>query len=685
MKLLNILMFSLCFGSLLSAQNNSFCDQLNALQKLTKKIHYTPKTIDDSLSVAVHKLFLNRLDKHTKYFTKDDIKVLQKHELKLDDYINKGECDFIDAYSNVFKHRISMLKAYLTTLKQESLDYSGKDILKFSPDKNAYFNNDTVLQKYWNKRIRYKIISKATEEDSTLVALQKHFKAKESSLKAKVIAREICQLEALENQQNGITNYLQELFLDAFLKYHDPHSTYLNNAQKRLNEASITKTQYSFGVITRKDDTGNIVIAYIIPGSPAFKHGGLEVNDEVLELSAAQTHLETICVSNIEVLQFLNNDTHTTITLKIKKPNNQVQEISLSKAKVSLEQNNITGYVIEGGITSGYVKIPSFYTDLESINGLGLANDLAQEIYKLNQNNVDGLIIDLRFNGGGSMQVATNLCGMFINRGPVAIIKHKNNSIFTLKDNKRGAAFTKPIIILTNPYSASASEFFAGAMQDYNRAIVVGTPTYGKSTAQIVIPLDSAKTAKLGYAKLTVEKFYRPTGTSHQATGVIPDITLPSLYNGLGIGEQHQDYVLVNDTVTPILNVPQTKTLPITALKTKSTSRLKNNIGFSKLKAMTSDLQKNYINKNTSYPLTVNAVFKDLNTYKTLWANYKADVKTLTSNLRFYNTKNTEEILQYNPEDKALNTKLLHSLSQDLQINEAHYILTDLIHLNSQQ
>ena len=675
-----VFFFAICTS--VFSQNNTFCEQLHDLKDLVKQSHYAPKPINDSLSKNVYTLFLKKLDKNRVLFTKNDIHLFEDDIYKFDDFINDNSCDFIQKYIDLLNKRIASSKSIINKFNDIPLDYSGKDTLYFNADKtNKYFINNEAAQKYWSKRIRFNILTKLIEDDSIFENIKTNFKTFEENNKSLIIQNEICLLDEKLNQNGGIEQFVKESFLDAFLQYHDSNSTYFNNSGKVLFENLVANNQFSFGISTVKNENGNIVISYIAPGSPAFKNVDLEVNDIIKSIQCNNDTLHAYCVSNEDVMAFINNDANETAVLKIKKSNGLIIDISLTKKRVEIENNSVRGYLIKNASSSiGYIKIPSFYTDLESPNGFGMANDAAKEIYKLKREKIQGLIIDLRFNGGGSMKEAADLSGMFIDRGPVSIIKYNDGETYTLKDYKRGTVFNKPLVVLVNQFSASASELFASVIQDYNRGIIVGSKTHGKSSAQIILPINDKG---LGFAKLTVEKFYRPTGKSHQLIGVVPDITLPSLYDNFKTEEFYSEFPLLNDSISVNIKFTPNKKINIKKIKDKSLIRISQNSGFKDISSMNNQLLKNYINKSVQYPLTLDNVYNDINTYKSIWKSFNTKTNQVSKNLSFENTISTKQIIEYNDSEKENNQTILDELSNDITLIETHAILIDLINNNT--
>lgn len=675
------LFFLVCSVSFSFGQeDNRFCEQLQALQKKVRQNHYQPKQINDSLSTHVFDLFLKSLDDDKRLFTNKDVTSFETDRYAIDDYIKDNTCEFIDKYAEILNQRIYDSKKIINALEHEDFDYAGNDTLRFKPESSfKYFKNEAAIKRYWSKRMRYNILYALVENDSTLEQLQQNFRSLEAQLKPKLIQKELCKLDELQNRLGSVETFVKESFLNAYLHYHDPNSTFFSATEKDMYENSLSNDALSFGIITAKNDNGDIVIAHITPGSAAFNDGNFEVNDVIKSLQAESETLETYCVSNNDVLAFTTDKKHNTVIFKIKKQNGTVKNIKLTKTKTKIEENTVSGYIIEDQSKVGYINIPSFYSDFESPNGLGIANDVAKELYKLQKEKIEGLILDLRFNGGGSMKEAANLSGMFINKGPLSILRYNNGETFTIKDFNRGSVFTKPIVVLVNNYSASASEFFAAAMQDYNRAVIVGATTHGKASAQAILPL--ANDEALGYSKLTVEKFYRITGKSHQAKGVIPDIMLPNIYDGFKTQEQFEAFALKNDSIPTTVKIPKLKPLPIKDLRTKSLSRINSDLPFQSIKNLNQLILDNYFNLDQEYLLTLENVYHDMNDYRKQWEIFNNPVISHESNFTVKNSTYTKEVMSYSEDQKLLNKTVLKDIKQDIYIEEAQAILQDLINL----
>jgi len=674
--------FFFFFGVVISnygQKNEAFCAELEALSQTIAELHYQAKPIDDSLSAAVFKLFLENLDEDKRLFNQEQIaKFKEKDYLKLDDYIKNNDCRFLNTYILQLEKSIAHAKQSLEKLREQPLDFSGTLKLKFSPEnKHHYSKNEVTQTTYWKKRISYELITNLTEEDSLLTSVKKTLAEEQHERKNKLIDQQLCLLEETSNQFGGLQKFVEKQFLNAFAHYQDPHTTYLDRSDKVSFETHIASNQATFGIYTTKNNDGEIEIAQIIPGSSAFKNNKLEEGDILKKLFSKNDELIVSCVSNREVVNFMNNEDHQETTFRVKKKNGPITNVKLTKTVIKVEENSTRGYLLQHDNKQiGYLKIPGFYTDLESPNGLGVANDVAKEIFKLQQEKIEGLILDLRNNGGGSMKEAITLSGMFIDKGPISIVKTHKGNMSTLRDPYRGKVFEKPILILVNQFSASASELFAGAMQDYHRAIIVGSPTYGKSTVQSIFPLD--QNGELGFSKITIQKFYGINGTTHQFKGIQPDIVLPSVYDNLKRGERYLPYALASDSVEIQLEPKKSAAIPTLPLQKNSERRVSANKSFDTIQKLREVFTNEYLEKETEYALTVENIFNDISAFQKL-INQLNEVKTEKLSYQVKNTSSTNNLLIFNPDDKELNEKITKSIAEDIYIEEAYFILTDFI------
>ena len=676
-----LLLFLLSTSVSLAQSDSIFCKQLVAVKQLVKNNHYQPKVINDSLSKGVFNLFLKGLDPDKDYFLKTDIDQFKSDQLQFDNYLLSDNCDFLDTYKTVLLQRINNTKTILEQLNTTVPDYSGGLTLQYSPSKFITYPKDYQgLQKMLEKLVAYKVIANLLDSNDAIEVIKSNFSTLEVNARLDVIKNQLCKIEQFTNTSGGIDRYVKDAFINAYLEYHDPHSVFFNPTEKLIYETSLSSNQLSFGITTEKNKEGQIFIAEITPGSAAFNNGNFETDDIIMSLTANGVTLNTFCISNHEIEAFSNKEDHKTVSFLVKKKNGTEQTITITKTKIKVEDNAIKGYLLGENQDLGYIKIPSFYTNDESLNGRGISSDFAKELYKLQKQHIDALLIDLRFNGGGSMQEAMELVSMFIDQGPITIIETNLKETYTIRDSKRGTFFNKPVVVLVNSYSASASEFFASAMQDYNRALIVGSTTHGKSSAQSILALDD--TGNLGFCKITVEKFYRITGQSHQAIGVIPDIKLPSIYDNLDSGEGYLDYALTKDTVTPQMGFRPFKTVDYASIFSNNKQRLANNINFKDIAKNNLKLRASIFEKGEKYQLTLEGIKKTRETKSDLYFQIFTEQDNLPL-IKVSNTKATQKLLDINKEDQTLNADIITQLSKDIYIAESYTILKDLLNLKN--
>ena len=646
---------------------SSFNKQVELVQELVAQSHFKSKPINDEMSEAIYSLIWEDLNKTKSYWTIEEEQSLETYKKKLDDAIQGKDFDFIEVLSNKYKSYLGSRINFLESQKKSSQDYSGKEKIPTIDRNNRIAPQNTKeLLDRWSTSLRVNILISIARNTDNLTTTLENFKELEKTTRERIIEEELCSLkELLESKK--YRKRIEHSFLNAFLHYHDPHSSFFNQDEKFNFEKSIAVDQESYGITVSKNDNNEFYITHIVPGSPAFKNINIEVKDIIKSLNTESGKESMICKNSRQINAFLTSPQHKEITIQLRKRNGTALNISLKKALLAVEDNAVRAFIIGENQKAGYIRIPSFYTDLESPYGLGLADDLAKEIYKLKKENISGLILDLRNNGGGSLKEAIEMIGMFINRGPVTILSERNKEPFTVKDFNRGSSYTDPLIILVNGYSASASELFAATMQDYQRAIIIGSSTYGKSTMQTIEDLSTE--TKLGAVKLTSGAFYRVNGTTHQGYGVQPDVTLPFLGAGLQSKEADEDYFLNIGTVTPKLTFLKNTSTDIPSLRNKSKTRLDQNELWNSIESDDKKLTTLFTNYLDGYTLD----FKSIYSFTTESEELILKMMNVKKEPLFEvtNTSSVKELLNYNAADKEINTELLKSyLITTLQIKK---------------
>jgi carboxyl-terminal processing protease len=384
------------------------------------------------------------------------------------------------------------------------------------------------------------------KEDGARKAVLKSFKSLFSNL-------------AQANKNDAI-----QLYFNALVQVFDPHSNYLAPKEREDFEIEMTGKFEGIGALLREED-GFVKIASLIPGGPSWRQKQLQPGDMIMKVAQGDGEpVDIVGMRVVDAVKLIRGKKGTVASLTIKKPEGQIMVIPIVRDVVIVEESfakAATFHNLKIDKTFGYIYLPRFYRDFAEPGSRNATDDIKKMLARFNQEKVEGLILDLRNNSGGSLIDAIQISGLFIPRGPIVQVKNRQSGIQVLRDQEREVEFSEPVVVLINALSASASEILAGALQDYNRAIIIGgNQSFGKGTVQIMIDLDRyfRSTTKdgalkdmdsLGALKLTVQKFYRITGSSNQFRGIIPDIILPDRFDYLEIGEKYLDYSLAWDTV----------------------------------------------------------------------------------------------------------------------------------------
>jgi carboxyl-terminal processing protease len=486
-------------------------------------------------------------------------------------------------------------------------------------------------------------------------------------------------------------SYVASLFFRAYAMSFDPHTVYLSKADRDRFEAALSTENLSFGIDLDEKENGDIEIARITPGGPAWKSNELHKGDILTSLKWQEKDEIDLAGADIdEVEALLETPGSGKLEITVRKTNGALQTVALIKEKLRADENIVKSFILKGDKKIGYISLPGFYTEWENASGQGCANDVAKEIVKLKHEGIEGLILDIRFNGGGSLTEGINLAGIFINEGPLCVIHDRGAKPSILKDNNRGTIYDGPLLVMVNGQSASASEILAATLQDYNRAIIVGTPTFGKSTGQIILPLDtshvhpvnrSKPNLQAGYAKVTVSKLYRVTGNSAQLKGVKPDVLLPDIYQNFNHREAMYPFALSSDSVARKIYYAALPPLPLQAISQKSIDRIASHPAFATVKKL-NETQPKVFNE-TSHTISLDITYlksRALAMYN--W--YEAIEKVREKKTEIYtveNTRSDKELLRMDTYGKEINDHTLQSIQHSFYIEESYKIIGDLIQL----
>ena len=535
-------------------------------QQLSGK-HYSQKPTDDVLSKAAFDLYLKQLDFQKRFLWQEDADKLTEFRSQIDDSIRRGRLELPLVGREILNQRISQVQELVTELLQEKIDPTVVESVETDPEKLSYAANLKELSERWRQIIKAQTLSGyislreddiGVDDEGVLLPVDA---AKEADLlvqaKEKVGKTTNSRLKRMleETPQDHYDRYLN-VISHAF----DPHTSYLPPTSKEDFDIQMSGSLEGIGATLREDD-GYIKVVRVIPGSAASRQGQLEADDIILKVAEGADDAVDITDTRIrDAVALIRGKKGTEVRLTLKKPDGRQQIVPIIRDVVEIKETFVKGTTVtdeKSGQTFGYIKIPSFYRDYSGKTDRNCTDDLRDELKKQGQENISGLILDLRNNGGGSLSDAVSVTGLFIKTGPVVQIRSGSGKIRVMSDDDRSVEYSGPMIVLVNRFSASASEILAGALQDYGRALIVGDEhTHGKGTVQALLDLDRfvnlrgmEKYMPLGAVKVTIQKFYRISGESTQEEGVSPDIALPSRLDGLESGEKYLDNALPWDNI----------------------------------------------------------------------------------------------------------------------------------------
>ena len=549
---------------------------LSTIGHLLESEHYNPRKIDDDFSGEVFDAYLKALDPEKNMFLQSDIDSLAQFKKSIDDEIHGSKIEFQPNVSRMYDRRYQEVKQIFESIIKTPFDFNIDDSIKLDADSINYALNLDDRYTRWYKIIKYKsleryttlIEDRAAREKSSKLADTAKTKAADkfvykSDAELEVEARNTIAKSYRKRFEQQDKTFNQEkkfdLFLNSITGLMDPHTDYFAPVEKRSFTEQMSGVIYGIGAQLGADDNG-VKIASIQPGGPAWKSGQLLVNDVITKI--AQGNQEPVDIAGYEVtdaVKLIRGDLGTEVRLTVKKPDGSIKIIALRREKIVLDEGYARSAVITKGTEKiGYILLPDFYADFEREDGHRCSKDVAEEVKKLKAEKVSSIIIDVRYNGGGSLYEVVQMVGLFIDKGPVVQIRDKEGRSQILADETPGILYDGPLVVMVNEFSASASEIFAGAIQDYKRGIVVGsTSTYGKGTVQRNVafgkPMDSLGIqTEYGAVKLTFQKFYRITGSSTQKKGVESDVVFPDEYELLKYREKDNPSALNWDVIQTV-------------------------------------------------------------------------------------------------------------------------------------
>ncbi len=549
-----------------------FCSnkQLNGNEPLLIRLtdamsteHYSPYKLNDEFSEMVFNNVLKNLDDDKHFFTQGDIDKLSVFKKSIDDQLKVGRYDFLDSAWSILMVRLNTIEPMIEKELSKPLDYNSNKNYVVADKVLKYKPNVAALEQDWKNWLQYQTIDRLYRK----IEDQENIKQKKDSAVVKILPFDTLEFKARNETLKFCKEWFKRwrkmdqkdkisLYANCITEVYDPHSNYFPPEDKANFDISMTGKLEGIGATLSEKD-GYVKVERIVPGSASARQGELKAGDLILKVAqGAADAVDIVDMKLDDAIQLIRGKKGTEVRLTVKKPDGTIHVIPIVREVVVIEESYARSAIVNfKGKRFGLIQLPSFYADFAAQGrGRHSSEDIRIELEKLKMEKVDGIVMDLRNNGGGSLADAIDMSGLFIEEGPIVQVKDPSQRIQQAPDPDPEIQYAGPLVILTNTYSASASEILAAALQDYQRAIIVGTnTTFGKGTVQTMMPLPSGKSPIFpkgyGEVKVTIQKFYRINGGTTQLHGVIPDVILPDIYDGIEQGEKEMDYHMPYDKI----------------------------------------------------------------------------------------------------------------------------------------
>jgi carboxyl-terminal processing protease len=659
---------------------------LKLVGEMLSEYHYSPQDINDAFSKKIFKKFIGDLDPDKNMYLQSDMDALKKFETKIDDEIKGSPVEFFLAAGKIFNMRMEESATAYSEVLAKPFDFTADEDVNLDADKLNYTTTGTERKDRWRKKLKFMTLERYVD----LLDTREKNKGKEGFV---VKTDEELEKDARERVKRIMDRTFERfrfkftdddkfnVFVNAITTTMDPHTEFFPPVDKRYFDEEMSGIFYGIGASLQYDD-GNIKVSSVLTGSPAYKSGEIQTGDVIMKV--AQGKEEPVDLTGFVVtdaVKVIRGKKGTEVRLTIKKLDGTIKVVTLIRDKIVQDETYARSAIVNnGGSKIGYIFLPEFYANFEDPNGARSYVDVAKEVTKLKEEQVDGIVIDLRNNGGGSLYDVVQMAGLFINEGPIVQVKDRDNKASILKDKDRNVLYTGPLAVMVNEFSASASEIFAAAIQDYNRGVIIGsTSTYGKGTVQRNIGLDengfSMSNSDLGTVKLTLQKFYRINGGSTQLKGVYSDIILPDNLEYLKVREKDDPDALPWDEINKAAYSNWSAGYDLKAIQQLASQRLESDATFKLIKESSDWLSKQndkqyslQIDKHRNEQKAIRTTIRQLETLMKL--KDLLDVSALPKEVnRWDNDKNKKD--RFN--------QWIKSLQEDIYLEQTVKVINDMI------
>ena len=627
---------------------------IEVVKYVLEKGHYNSFEIDDNISENIFHNYINQIDGQKRFFLQSDIRQFEKYKFQLDDQFKNHDLTFFNLVFETAASRIKEVENYYKEIMDDGFNFSSNEDINLDFDNKSFARTKKEIKDRWRKQLKYSTldiislklgdsintIDKKTRDDS-MVLIRKN-------------TNDFFEYVKEMDRDDWFTNYI-----NAFLNQLDPHTVYFNPDEKDRFDTNISGKFTGIGARLQKSE-GNVKIVDVIVGGPIWKDKLLDIGDIILKV-AQDDKSEPVSIIGMKLddaIKLIKGPADSYVTLTIKKLSGEVKEVLIKRGLVELEELYAKSTLInKDNQNYGYISLPKFYVDFSDKKSRNSANDVKNEIIKLKNNGIKGLILDLRNNGGGALQTVVDMTGLFIEKGPIVQVKSIGNRKQVLFDKDPKITWEGPLVILMNKMSASASEILAGALQDYNRAVIIGSEkSFGKGTVQNVVDLNrfiSNSSYDLGALKITTDKFYRVNGESVQLEGVKSDIVIPDSYKYIFNGEKDEKNPLEWDKIDATYFEKWNKNNSFNQISIKTQNRIDNDDYYSLIIDRAKWIKDQQLNKSISLNFNIynkylnqqrnkNKKFENLSKYKNSlnFKLLKAEKQYIMSNKELLNSRN---------------------------------------------
>ena len=658
------------------------------------KLHYDPKIINDDFSIKVYDEFIEAIDSQKRFFLESDIEMLLNYRLLIDDQINSSDITFFNTAYETLINRITEVEGFYEEILDEPFNFNIDEEISLDYKNLNYATNINDLKNLWRKRLKLSALD-------AYAAKKEINDDKSDSEKSQTKTDEEIENESRSSIEDNLKDFFQftselersdwfSIYLNSIVTQYDPHTTYLAPEAKEVFDQNISGKFQGIGARLSKTKQ-QVEIVEIIIGGPVWRDNLLNVGDIIISVAQSEDEepIEISLMKLSDATDLIKGEKGTKVYLTVKRVDGGVEQVVVTRDVVELEETYAKSSIINDDISKyGLINLPRFYVDFDDYGERNAATDLKKEILNLKSKGINGLILDLRNNGGGSLKTVVDITGFFIEKGPVVQVKSIGGRKEVLRDNDPSILWDGPLVVLVNEFSASASEILAAALQDYNRAIILGSKqTYGKGTVQNIVDLNNVISGNtygdLGSLKITTDKFYRVNGGSTQLEGVKSDIIFPNRYSYVDIGEKDLENPLSWDKIDPARYNNSGKIFNYSKVISDSKERINNNEYFTVIDEHASWIKSQQDDKIVS--LDYLTYKDDLESSKSQNNKLKRIEEFKSPYIFQWNNINEKEDNSYNDDIKEKRDRWIESLKKDIYVNEAMNLLRDLSSIKSNE